>query len=98
MQLGGEVHLLHQVKIVVASGGAVGTEADFQSRGQHLHHRRDAAREHHVARRAVSDGSAVGLQDRYVGVIRPDAVGGERGAVEHSQRLQLRRCALAPLR
>ena len=53
-----------------------------------LHHRRDAAREFHVARRAVRDARAARFQDRHVGVVHPDAVRGDGAAVQNAQRVE----------
>ena len=52
-QLRGQVNFLHQVEVIVAPGWAIGPEPNGDTGSAQLRHGRNAARDHHVARRVV---------------------------------------------
>ena len=83
------VHLFHQVEIIVAAGGTVGSEADGDSSGTHLGYRRNSAGDHHVARRVVYAAHLPLRQNCAVGLIHKNAVRGDDVGTEHADLVQI---------
>src|SRR4029077_18340360 len=74
LQLGGQVHLFHQIAIVVAAGRTVGTEAHGYSGGPLFNHGGHTASQHHVAGRIVHAADAFCGEKLAVGCVDPDTV------------------------
>src|ERR1700756_3286566 len=77
LQLGGKVDLFHEVEVVVAARGAVGTEAYGDASSAFFHDGSYAAGQHHVAGRIVNAPDALFGQELAIGFIDPDAVRGD---------------------
>src|SRR4029077_2600889 len=77
LQLGGEVHFLHQVQVVVAAGRAVGAEADSDAGGTFFDYWGDAAGQHHVAGWIVHAANVIFGEELAVGFINPNTMGGD---------------------
>src|SRR5216683_161558 len=76
LQLGSQVHLFHQIEIVVAAGRTVGTEAHGDAGGALLHHGGDTAGQHHVAGGIVHAADTLFGEEFPVDCVDPDAMGG----------------------
>src|ERR1700730_18958786 len=75
LQLGGEVHLLHQIEVVVAAGRAVCAEAHGDASGAFFDHGSDTAGQHRVAAGIVHAAHAFFGEELAVGCGDPDAMG-----------------------
>ena len=90
LQVGRQVHLFHQIEIVVAARRTIGAKSHRDAQAEQLHHRGDAAGEFHVAGGAMGDAGAARLENLHVGIVQPDAVRRDGRAVQHAQRVQQR--------
>jgi hypothetical protein len=89
LKLRREIHLFRRIKIVIASSRPVCAEPDRDSALQYIHHRCDAARQHHVTRWIVRNSDVVLFENGDVAIAYPDTMRGDGAAVEEAERIQI---------